>query len=92
MVGKKRGVSHGRRNRKKEEGCKESYAKPPHGPRIRRASWISRVMSVTRLAWIAHRLLWEGVSQELEPSRGHWTLTHPRTNGRGTPQLLLEVP
>jgi len=30
---------------------------PPHGPRIRRASWISRCMIVTRFAWIAQRFL-----------------------------------
>lgn len=30
---------------------------PPQGPRIRRASWMSRVMMVTRRACSAHRLL-----------------------------------
>ena len=33
------------------------YARPPHGPRILRASWMSLVMTVTRLAWIAQRFL-----------------------------------
>lgn len=31
--------------------------RPPHGPRILRASWMSLVIMVTRLACIAHRLL-----------------------------------
>eukprot|EP00966_Prymnesium_polylepis_P296906 6859373-Prymnesium_polylepis.1 len=30
---------------------------PPRSPRMRRANWMSRGMIVTRLAWIAHRLV-----------------------------------
>ena len=30
---------------------------PPHTPRIRRASWMSFCMIVTRLAWMAHRFV-----------------------------------
>lgn len=38
---------------------------PPHGPRIRRASWMSFCMIVTRFAWIAHKFL----PSETDPSR-----------------------
>lgn len=32
-----------------------NQANPPHGPRIRRANWISFCIIVTRFAWIAHK-------------------------------------
>lgn len=34
-----------------------SYPMPPQTPRMRRANWMSFCMMVTRLAWIAHRLV-----------------------------------
>lgn len=37
--------------------CINNYPRPPHGPRILRASCISRVMMVTRFAWMAQRFL-----------------------------------
>lgn len=35
----------------------QNQAIPPHGPRIRRASWMSRCIIVTRFAWIANKFL-----------------------------------
>jgi hypothetical protein len=45
-----------------------SLLKPPlysrACPRMRRASCMSRGIMVTRLAWMAHRFLWEGEGGE----------------------------
>jgi len=66
---------------------------PPHGPRIRRASWRSRCIIVTRFAWIAQRFL-TGFRQILKGStRFSWgmlKLTHLRIDERGRLPLLLE--
>lgn len=62
---------------------KESQPRPPHGPRILRASCMSRCMMVTRLACIAQRFLGvehKGKGRKLGESR-----TRPQRDGRGRP-------
>jgi hypothetical protein len=53
------------KERREDDRGDVAQPSPPHGPLIRRASWMSFCMIVTRFAWIAHKLLMKDMNPQL---------------------------